>query len=82
MQDIGKGKVMSCPICKNSEKKILYKLCDNMKIMGSNFPDSTSFIAKCTDCGLLYIDTRATQEDILEYYKYGAVAPKYYDMFG
>ena len=53
-----------------------------MKIMGSNFPDSPSFIAKCTDCGLLYMDTAATQEDFLDYYKYGAVAPKYYDMFG
>lgn len=81
MQDIGKGNVMNCPICKNSEKKILYKLCDNMKIMGSNFPDSESFIAECTHCGLVYMDTAATQEDFLSYYKYGAVAPKYYDMF-
>lgn len=73
---------MSCPICKNSEKKILYKLCDNMKIMGLNFPDSASFIAKCTHCGLVYMDTMATQEDFLDYYKHGAAAPKYYDMFG
>ncbi len=73
---------MSCPICKNSKKKILYRLCDNMKIMGANFPETSSFIAKCTNCGLLYMDTEATQEDFLNYYKYGAVAPKYYDMFG
>lgn len=82
MQGIGKEKGMNCPICKNSEKKILYKLCDNMKVMGSKFPDSASFIAKCTCCGLLYMDTVATQEDFLDYYKYGAAAPKYYDMFG
>lgn len=73
---------MSCPICKSCEKKILYRLCDNMKIMGVNFPETASFIAKCTNCGLLYMDTEATQEDFLEYYKYGAVAPKYCDMFG
>lgn len=73
---------MSCPICKSCEKKILYRLCDNMKIMGVNFPETASFIAKCTNCGLLYMDTGATQEDFLEYYKYGAVAPKYCDMFG
>lgn len=72
---------MSCPICKNNEKKILYKLCDNMKIMGENFPDSASFIAKCTCCGLTYVDTMATQANILDYYKYEATAPKYYDMF-
>ena len=73
---------MSCPICKSCEKKILYKLCDNMKIMGVNFPETASFIAKCTNCGLVYMDTVATQENFLEYYKYGAVAPKYCDMFG
>lgn len=73
---------MSCPICKSCEKKILYRLCDNMKIMGVNFPETASFIAKCTNCGLLYMDTEATQEDFLDYYKYGAVAPKYCDMFG
>lgn len=73
---------MSCPICKNGGKKILYRLCDNMKIMGANFPDTASFIAKCTNCGLLYMDTGATQKDFLDYYKYGAVAPKYNKMFG
>ena len=73
---------MNCPICKNADKKILYKLCDNMKIMGPGFPETTSFIAECTNCGLLYMDTEATQSDFLDYYKYDAIAPKYYDMFG
>ncbi len=73
---------MNCPICKNADKKILYKLCDNMKIMGPGFPETASFIAECTNCGLLYMDTEATQSDFLDYYKYDAVAPKYYDMFG
>lgn len=73
---------MSCPICKNIEKKRLYRLCDNMKIMGATFPQTPAFVAKCTTCGLVYMDTEASQQDFLSYYKYGAVAPKYYAMFG
>lgn len=73
---------MSCPICKSNEKKILYRLCDNMKIMGADFPETPSFIAKCKTCGLLYMDTQASQKDFLSYYMYGAAAPNYYDMFG
>lgn len=73
---------MSCPICKSNEKKILYRLCDNMKIMGADFPETPSFIAACKKCGLLYMDTKASQKDFLSYYMYGAAAPKYYDMFG
>jgi 2-polyprenyl-3-methyl-5-hydroxy-6-metoxy-1,4-benzoquinol methylase len=73
---------VSCPICKSNEKKILYRLCDNMKIMGADFPETPSFIAKCKKCGLIYMDTKASQKDFLSYYMYGAVAPKYYDMFG
>ncbi|MCI8646733.1 MAG: class I SAM-dependent methyltransferase [Firmicutes bacterium] len=73
---------MSCPICKSKEKKSLYRLCDNMKIMGAGFPETPSFIVKCKKCGLLYMDTKASQKDFLFYYMYGAVAPNYYDMFG
>lgn len=73
---------MSCPICKNNGKKILYRLCDNMKIMGPAFPQTPAYVAKCDTCGLLYMDTEATQQDFLSYYKYGAVAPKYNVMFG
>lgn len=73
---------MSCPICKNTEKKILYRLCDNMKIMGASFPQTPAFVAKCKTCGLLYMNTEATQQDFLSYYKYGAVAPEYNEMFG
>lgn len=73
---------MNCPICKGKEKQQLYRLCDNMKVMGDNFPETPAFISKCESCGLLYMDTEATQADFLSYYKHGAVAPKYYDMFG
>lgn len=73
---------MKCPICKSTENANLYRLCDNMKIMGPSFPQTPAFVAKCKTCGLLYMNTEATQQDFLSYYKYGAVAPKYNEMFG
>lgn len=73
---------MNCPICKSKENKMLYRLCDNMKIMGADFPEAPSFVAKCKTCGLIYMDTQASQNDFLSYYMYGAIAPNYYDMFG
>lgn len=73
---------MQCPICKCEEKTELYKLCDNMQIMGPAFPAKASFVAKCSRCGLVYMNTEATQEHFLDYYKNWAVAPRYYDMFG
>ena len=73
---------MSCPICHKSENEVIYRLCDNMKIMGPGFPDTPSFVVKCSNCGLLYMQTEATQNNFLNYYQHGAVAPKYYDMFG
>ena len=53
-----------------------------MKIMGTSFPKVPAFVVKCKECGLLYMNTEATQKDFLSYYKYGAVAPKYNTMFG
>lgn len=73
---------MSCPICRGKKIKRIYKLCDNLKIMGDNFPESSSYVAMCEACGLVFTDTEATQQDFLSYYQNGAVAPKYQDMFG
>lgn len=73
---------MSCPICRGKKIKRIYKLCDNLKIMGDNFPESSSYVAMCETCGLVFTDTEATQQDFLSYYQNGAVAPKYQDMFG
>lgn len=73
---------MSCPICRREKIKRIHKLCDNLKIMGNNFPESSSYIAMCENCGLIFTDTEATQQDFLSYYQNGAVAPKYQDMFG
>lgn len=53
-----------------------------MKIMGASFPNTPAFVAKCEKCGLIFTDSEFTQENLLDYYRYGAVAPKYYDMFG
>lgn len=73
---------MCCPICGEREISKLFKLCDNLKILGENFPMSPSYVSVCGVCGLIFTDTSATQEDLLKYYKNGAVAPKYLDMFG
>ena len=72
---------MSCPICECDQIKRLYRLCDNMKIMGASFPKTPAFVAKCEKCGLIFTDSEFTQENLLDYYRHGAVAPKYYDMF-
>ncbi len=73
---------MKCPLCGSEKGHRIYRLCDNMKIMGRHFPESAAFVAGCENCGLLYTDMEATQEDLLTYYRSGAVAPGYYDMFG
>lgn len=73
---------MVCPICKSNKGGHVFKLCDNMKILGKSFPQEAAYVAVCEACGLVYTDTKATQEDFLSYYKNGAVAPNYYDMFG
>lgn len=73
---------MSCPICGSEKNERFFRLCDNMKILGKTFPDREAYVASCNECGAVFTDTVATQEDFLAYYKYGAVSPKYYEMFG
>ena len=72
---------MKCPICGCEKGHIIYKLCDNMKIMGVSFPETPAYVVGCDRCGLVYTDTEASQQDFLLYYANGAVAPKYYEMF-
>lgn len=71
-----------CPICKSREKEMLSKLCDNMKIMGPNFPDSTTSTVCCKKCGTVFVETEATQENFNEYYEKYAKCISYYDAFG
>lgn len=73
---------MKCALCGSNHISRIFRLCDNMKIMGKSFPDEPSFVAQCDDCGLVFTDSTFTQEDLLSYYREGAVAPNYYDMFG
>lgn len=73
---------MNCPICNVKRHDKIYRLCDNMQILGESFPEEEAFIVSCENCGLVYMATQATQDDYIAYYKYGAIAPKYYDMFG
>ncbi len=73
---------MSCPICNEKNYDKIFRLCDNMKILGESFPETEAYIVSCKNCGLVYMDTKATQGDFLSYYKYGAIAPKYHEMFG
>lgn len=73
---------MKCPICGSENRERIFRLCDNMRILGKSFPDKEAYVASCDECGLMFTDTEAAQEDFLFYYKYGAVSPKYYEMFG
>ena len=73
---------MKCPVCGSEKHERIYRLCDNMRILGKTFPDKEAFVAACEDCGLVFTDTIAKQEDFISYYKHGAVSPKYYEMFG
>lgn len=57
-----------CKICGSSEQNKLFKLCENMKIMGKDFPESDSTIVECLKCGLVYVDMAAKQEDFNNYY--------------
>lgn len=73
---------MRCPICGKSESKRIYRLCDNLKILGKTFSDEPAYLVSCDSCGMVYMETAASQEDFLDYYKNGAVAAKYCDLFG
>ena len=54
-----------------------------MKILGENFPKGDTYISVCTGCGLVFDDSKASQEDYLKYYTSdNCRAPLYKDMFG
>ena len=73
---------MGCPICGSNNHNRIYRLCDNMKILGKVFPEKEAYVVSCKKCGLVYTDMEAGQEELDEYYKHYAVAPNYYEMFG
>lgn len=54
-----------------------------MKILGESFPDGDTYIAVCSNCGLVFDDSSASQKDYLNYYTSdNCRAPLYKDMFG
>lgn len=74
---------MACLLCNSKNVKRLEKLCGNMKILGDSFPDAPSYLNTCMECGLVYVDMDATQDDILSYYTSGNCKPICYrDLFG
>lgn len=74
---------MKCLMCGCEEKEILTKLCSNMKIMGENFPEGEAFIVTCKNCGFVYDDLLATQQDFNNYYCSGnSQAIDYFEAYG
>lgn len=72
----------NCPICNSNSKTVLSEICGNLKIMGSHFPDTASSNVVCTNCGTVFVDTTASQEDFDRYYDSMAKTMKYADAFG
>lgn len=59
---------MHCLVCGCEKKRVLTRLCSNMKIMGPSFPEKDSFVAACPECGHVYVDIDVTQDAFTEYY--------------
>ena len=59
---------MNCLICGSDKKRVLTKLCSNMQIMGSSFPEENSYIVACPHCGHVYVDINVLQDAFTEYY--------------
>lgn len=73
----------NCKICGCSEQNKLFELCSSLKLMGKHFPNSPSMIVECPNCGFVYIDTEATQEDFNKYYSSPSSNPfSYYELYG
>lgn len=82
MKDIGDDE-MGCPICGKENFEVIDKLCSNMKILGESFPKSDTNVVSCNNCGLTYLNSDATQENYIAYYKSDICnPPMYYEMFG
>ena len=74
---------MNCLICGSQKKRILARLCSNMGIMGPFFRGKESFVAVCEDCGHVYVDIDAAQEDFTNYYNSEySKSLSYYEVFG
>ena len=61
-------KTRCCPVCKSKEKDFLSELCGNMSILGEVFSNCIGSNVCCKNCGCVYVDMDATQEDFNTYY--------------
>lgn len=74
---------MKCQICGSEEKRVLTKLCSNMKIMGPSFPEKNSYVVACKQCGSVYIDIDADQSAFTNYYSSAySKSLSYFEVFG
>lgn len=72
----------NCKICGSTEQNKILNLCENMKIMGKDFPESPSIIVECPKCGLVYVEMEAKQEDFNLYYSSPSSNPlSYYELY-
>ncbi len=75
--------MLCCPVCGNKDYNFISKLCSNMKILGSQFPESDTNIVECKNCGVLYFQSQAEQQHYTDYYRSDISRPvAYCDMFG
>ena len=73
----------NCKICGCSKKNVLFELCSSYKLMGKHFPDSPSTVVECPNCGFVYVDTKASQDDFNTYYTSPVSNPfGYYELYG
>lgn len=78
-----KERIMNCCLCHSNQKKHLYKLCSNMKILGEHFSKNSSYVSVCEKCGLVFIDTDATIEEFNQYYNSNVrVVMEYTTLYG
>lgn len=70
-----------CPICNSPNYDIISCLCSNMKILGSDFPEGDTNVVSCKECGLVYLQSDATQKNYLNYYTEISKPVEYYKMF-
>lgn len=74
---------MNCNLCGSGKKEKICKLCSNMQILGTFFPNEETDVVVCKKCGNVYVDVNATQEDYNNYYKSdSAHSLSYYEVYG
>ena len=72
-----------CKICGCKEKNEMFELCSNLRLMGEHFPKAPSVVTECPNCGFVYVDMEANQNDFDKYYSSPNSNPfGYYEIYG